>query len=224
MNDQRMFRQVVGITLALVLVGLFSATSYAAGPGTGQVYRALPAANHCAGISSDAAGSILLAANPELSAACRFAKSMAQHEALPDASFANDAGLRVAGREDNGQRAREAEAARYTGLAESYNRESGLTGSHVLAENPELNPVRFLEASRRVAESTFAAANPEVQRARHYTPAVSDTGLQQKMDAVQRYGLAEVLEAENDGASSRQLTLYDIQRLDQNESTTAVEK
>jgi hypothetical protein len=178
MNYQRMFRQVVGVTLGFVLVGLLSATAYAAGPGPGQVYQAIPAANHCAGISSDAAGSTLLGANPELSMACRYASRVQEKR----------------------------------------------------------------------AESTFAAANPEAQRARHYKVAASGSVWQGKMDAIQRFGLAEVLATEKETASpdhklwmpgylgrisaddkgvatSRQLTLHDIQRrLDLTEYMEAAEK
>lgn len=70
-----MFRRIVGIILSFMLLGLLAATAYAAGWVPGDVYQAMPAADHCAGISTDAAGSAALAANPELSTACRFAGS-----------------------------------------------------------------------------------------------------------------------------------------------------
>ena len=166
--------------------------------------------------------STLLAANPELSVACRFGTDLAQSETLPAASFVNMADREVAGIEDNRQRALEAEAARYTGLAglyateanvqrarnaeaaryeglaEAYNRESEPAGSRVLAENPELNSVRFLETSRRVAASTYSAANPELMTAHRYTTTPAGTGLSQQAETSRRFGLAEYLAAESE--------------------------
>lgn len=222
MRSQVTFSRVINITLGIMMAGQLTVTLHLARPDRAQAQQAAPVANHCINIGSDAAMSSLLAANPELSVACRFTTGMAQHEAIPAASFANVAASEVINTEDNGQRAFEAEAARYTalashyareaniqqaraaeaaryeGLAETYNRENGPAGSHILAENPELNAVRFLETSRRVAASTYSAANPEVMTARRYTTIPAGAGLPQQTETIQRFGLAEYLAAESE--------------------------
>lgn len=120
MNYQHMFRGIAGVTLSLVLLGLLSLTAYAAGPVSEDAYQAIPAADHCAGISSGPAGSSLLAANPELSAACRFVTMRLQKQAMVEIPLSYLAGPDGAGTIDEAQRARQAETARYSGLAEAY--------------------------------------------------------------------------------------------------------
>lgn len=222
MRSQVTLSQIINITLGIIMAGLLAVLPHLARPVPAQAQQAAPAASHCTGIGGDATASTLLAANPELSVACRFVIGMAQQKAIPGASFVNVAAPETVAIEDNRERAFEVEAARYTalanhyaieanvqqaraaeaaryeGLAQAYNRENGPAGSQVLAENPELNAARNLETSRRVAASTYSAANPEVMTAHRYTTTPAGAGLAQQAETIQRVGLAEYLAAERE--------------------------
>lgn len=144
MTDRHFLKQALGITLSFALVGLLSVTAYAAGPTPEDGYRTIPAADHCPFITSDAAGSIFLAANPELSTACRYTTMLLKERTGTDALFPN---IRP-------------EAASFDKIEQ------------LQSVNLTLGTV--------MTDSAFAAANPEVMRARHYTPVVS--GLVQVTD------------------------------------------
>jgi hypothetical protein len=216
------FSQVVGVTLGLVLVGLLSLTVYAAGPAPMDTYQAIPAANHCAGISSDAAGSTLLAANPELAAACRFASTVLEQQETAGPAFPNIAVPDAAGSSDSTFFAANPEvmrARRYTTAGNGVDVQPEMPDSTFAAANPEVVRARRYMTGRDIEvmrshryitpgsesempDSTFAAANPEVMTARRYATDRSSVGLQQKRDTIQRFGLAEFLAAEKDTTSS----------------------
>jgi hypothetical protein len=80
---------------------------------------------------------------------------------------------------DNVQRARQAETARYAGLAQAY-------------------------ASQ--VTSTFVAENPELMKTYRYATSESGAGIQQQADAIQRSGLAEFLAAEHEAAQPALIT------------------
>lgn len=222
MKSQVTFSRIINISLGIMMAGLLAVLPHLARPDRAQAYQAAPAVNHCPGTENDASASTLLAANPELSVACRFAMDIAQHEAIPGTGFANVVASEGIGIQDNGQRAFDAEAARYTalanyyirqaniqqaraaetaryeGLAQAHNQENGPAGSRILAENPELSAARFLETSHRVTASTFAAANPEVMTASRYTTIPAGAGLPRQAETIQRFGLVEYLAAESE--------------------------
>ena len=71
--------------------------------------------------------------------------------------------------ETNVQRANEASSARYSGLAEFYTGVTGAIDSSYQAANPELNVASRYEAAVNMTDSASLAANPELMTVNRYT-------------------------------------------------------
>ena len=93
------------------------------------------------------ADSVMLANNPELKVIC--------------STLGTENEIQV-------QRAIEASAARYTGLAGYYTGNEGTTNSTFLAANPELNVVDRYVTADEVTDSEWQAANPELMTVSRY--------------------------------------------------------
>ena len=207
MKTQRTFkllsRQVARLWLSLVLLSLLSLavfTQAAAKEAAADAFLALPAAGHCLILPKETGISGTLAANPELSSACRYA-AKADNTVKPAAGVAAKTGIDFRFGLAEALAARQDQARTQSGLAASVTS---------LAENPELLLARQYTAMQATtdkvvaANSAFLAQNPELMLAGRYVPTTEP-----ETNSL-RFGLSEFLATQSD-ISSEVIVAADVE-------------